>query len=245
MDSVIELLISTVVLYSTAYKTISFLLTNHIDVFKSLFDLDIRYFNYTNEESLDNKHDILSCFASVICKTVLLTGPILHLCTQLLLYQFINVSVINRILLMMLTVDIMTNYNVSVREFNLKKSWHLILQAFYVMLHYNTFTGLSCAIFQLVDYMFNLPLALVNIRRVFMMILMPSDFDSLHLLVKMVNFCQLNDFAISMTRFVLLCLIIIMFVFTMQTTFSNLVYIYWGIYRLCMYFDILKCMLKP
>jgi hypothetical protein len=168
-DSFIDL-IWIIIIYGCAYRVWNIFLSKHSNVLKDLFNIDVRYYNYTRESSTNSQHEILYTLSSTTMTICMIISPIIHTIMYMCFFNFFNFVQINRILLTITMVKLLwyadlTNKNYRFRPWTDINELFLTFQLLFIIINYNNTTTIIPVLFQIVDELSNVENILITMSR--------------------------------------------------------------------------------
>lgn len=137
--------------YAVIYKLVDVMLSEYSQIFKELFNVDVRYYNYTKELSVEKRHDVLHTFASSITFVLVSINPVVRTTMYLVFFFMVDVLQVNRIIVTILIMRMLKlRYSKSVVDISIIAS-----QVLYMCLYYVDVKTLIPVIFQLLDELGN------------------------------------------------------------------------------------------
>lgn len=144
------------IIHACAYKVWHIFLERHSNVLKDLFNIDVRYYNYSRETSTTSQHEILYTLASTTMTICMIISPIINTIMYVFIFNMFDIVQINRILLtitmnkLLWYVDIRSKL-CTIRPWRSVKEAFIIFQLVFIIANYNNTTTIIPIIFQIVD----------------------------------------------------------------------------------------------
>ena len=159
-----------VVIHVGAYNIWHIFLSKHSNVLKDLFNIDVRYYNYSREASTKSQHEILYTLASTTMVVGMIIAPIIHSVMYLVFYNMIDIIQINKILLTIVSAKILWFFNIRNKQCTIKP-WRdfeeafLLIQFIFIAINYDNTTTFIPTLFQIIDEVSNIENVLVTMSR--------------------------------------------------------------------------------
>ena len=104
-------MIVTLILYWGAYFGSHHVLSEYADVISDLLNTRIKYFNYTMENSVVERHELLKGLVSLPCKILVLSFPVISIVYSALFRWGININDLSSILTSLAIIDLSSSIN--------------------------------------------------------------------------------------------------------------------------------------
>jgi hypothetical protein len=214
--------------YFSLYYGIEYLLENKRDVFKILFNLDLRY--YTQETHKKNKHETLHFIASMLVILILCIKPLINCLVYWLVFSFIDVSEVNSILLIITWLQFLKCWDGQRFVVN----WFIFGQVLYTMLNYDNVESLFPAMFQISDYCFEAEFLFQKIHYVYLNII---NKDPPEMLLELTAKVKMYQMKLRYVRLSVLCfLAFYSILFTDLYMTSEVLFYYYAAFRITQVF---------
>lgn len=187
--------------YFAVYHVIDNIITTKTEIFKLLFNVDIRLNYYKREQSQYDKNDTLNFISSVIVVCLLSIKPIINCIVYALFFNFVDVIQINYIFLL-ISWCMFLRYAKDKRNID----WYLLGQIFYTIINYENIESLFPTCFQLVDDCFN---AEVLVEKTLNVIVGITNIPPPKQLLRAIKFLKSNQDTIRITHFTILTLLFV------------------------------------
>ena len=213
-------------LYFGLYHSIKYLLSEKTEIFKILFNIDVKFNYYNRENRISESHDILHFMTSLIIIVICCIKPLINCFVYYIAFRFVDVTEVNFILLLTSWLQLLKCWD----GLNFNLNWFIIGQVIYTMLNYKNVESLVPAIFQIVDDSFDINLFFQKIHFIFENILgriMPLK------LLDMLVWTKAHRHMLKQVRFGVLAFIgLYSLIFTDLYMTSEILFYYYAAFRL-------------
>jgi hypothetical protein len=235
-----------IILYVVLYFLVDKILSDYSSIFKELFNIEIRYYNYTRETDLRQRHDIIHTLASSIAFLILSLSPVVYSLLFLVVFNMVDVVQLNRINLVLVLLRLLyhthTFDKIRLHDF---KPWKnvdngfLLFQLVYVVFNYSNVLSIFPVVFQLIDDLFTVDTVVKKIKMIYSNVFNCESWVT-HYMVKFISWHKRNITLLQYTRFAMLLLVLMVsFLWSDFHNSSDFVFFYYCVFRLTqVYFQI-------
>lgn len=226
-----------VFLYSGSYHLWHVFLERHANVLKDLFNISVRYHEYSMEQSTKSQHDILYTLASTVTVCCMIVTPLIHSIMYLMFYRMIDVLKINKILLTVVMAKILWYLNIRDKKFYLvpwKKVDHAFLatQFIFICINYDNITTVIPTLFQIIDELANIEDVFITMSRHYSL-LFNTDSSLSNKITKIITNIKVNKKLLSTLHVMTLSLLVFTsIVYSNLKTNGEIIFYYYAIARI-------------
>lgn len=228
------------IIYTSSYKTLDYILANHINIFKEIFNIEIRYYAYNSvESSTYSEHEILYTIASTILLLSMSISPVIHSILYLAFYNIIDIIQFNKILLTITLIKLLWFLNLQNTILYLNKmSWYdyiTVAQFLFIIFNYNNTSTIIPIVFQLIEECSNLENVLISLLRHYKTLfnsdsMLDSKISALLIRIK------LHKKKLIKGTIIILSFIIFLSIFMSNlTTYGEIIFYYYAILKIILW----------